>query len=579
MISEFYLILSSRLKLIGTIACVLSSLIFYLLFYNNRNHLLLFLLIYADVFCLAVVIFIIGYRIYQTNKRLNKRFSKQIFGLFLTTSVVVPLLVFIFALIFFDVSINNFFNTPINNVITHSSEISNVYINDLCNSLNSYTEILALNVSQGNLTKADIIQILKSEQIDRKLDFILFTPATSGLNVIYQTPFSSELQRMLVIKSITQSEKATYEVEGYVVAIRCLNNTENLFLAVTTQIDSNVLSHRKSIKTASEQYMTLSSERLNIKTSFVMLFSSIVILMILLAIFMGLIYSRKVLSPITKVINAINGISRGNYETFIVLKTQHNEWDDLVVTFNNMIKAINEHKEQLAMLNKQMAWKDIARKIAHEIKNPLTPILLSAERLRNKYRKEIVTSPETFDTCLNTIIRQVNNMNALVKEFSDFARLPTPTIELNDLIKLIKEVVFMSESAYKEIRFECNLPYSELIFKFDVAQINQVLINVIANAVHAIIENIIDETRRAILIGCNLRNNSVFITIEDDGVGFSDTVLKKALEPYYTTRKNGTGLGLAIVYKIMNDHNGRVVLGNSQVLHGAKITLILPYET
>ena len=550
----------------------------YLLFYNNRNHLLLFLLIYADFICLAIIIFIFGYKIIRISTRSTKRFSRQIFGLFFTTAVVPPLLVFTFALIFFDMSIRNFFNTPINDAITHSAEISNVYIRDLKNNLNSYTEILALNVSQKDLTKDDIVQILKNEQIDLKLDFILFCPTSNGLNVIYQTPFSSELQRMLIVNNIVLANEPTYEIEGYVVALRCLNVFENLFLAVTAQIDSDILSHRRSIKTASEQYMTLSSERLNIKASFIMLFSSIVIIMILLAVFMGLIYSRKVLSPINKLINAINGISQGNYETFIVLKKQNNEWDDLIVTFNNMIKAINEHKEQLAMLNKQMAWKDIARKIAHEIKNPLTPILLSAERLRNKYRKEIVTSPETFDTCLNTIVRQVNNMNELVKEFSDFARLPEPVIEPNDLIKLIKEVVFMNESAYKDIKFQCNFPYDNLIFKFDIAQINQVLINVIVNAVHAITENITDDARKIILIGCNLRNNSVFITIEDDGIGFSDAVLKKALEPYYTTRKNGTGLGLAIVYKIMNDHNGRVVLGNSQVLHGAKITLILPYK-
>ncbi len=550
----------------------------YLLFYNNRNHLLLFLLIYADFICLAIIIFIFGYKIIRISKRSTKRFSKQIFGLFFTTAVVPPLLVFTFSLIFFDMSIRNFFNTPINDAITHSAEISNVYIRDLKNNLNSYIEILALNVSQKDLTKDDIVQILKNEQVDRKLDFILFCPTSNGLNVIYQTPFSSELQRILIVNNIVLANEPTYEVEGYVVAIRCLNISENLFLAVTAQIDSDILSHRRSIETASKQYMTLSSERLNIKASFIMLFSSIVIITILLAVFMGLIYSRKVLSPINKLINAINGISQGNYETFIVLKKQNNEWDDLIMTFNNMIKAINEHKEQLAMLNKQMAWKDIARKIAHEIKNPLTPILLSAERLRNKYRKEIVTSPETFDTCLNTIVRQVNNMNELVKEFSDFARLPEPVIEPNDLIKLIKEVVFMNESAYKDIKFQCNLPYDNLIFKFDIAQINQVLINVIVNAVHAITENITDDDRKIILIGCNLRNNSVFITIEDDGIGFSDAVLKKALEPYYTTRKNGTGLGLAIVYKIMNDHNGRVMLSNSQVLHGAKITLILPYE-
>lgn len=578
MLSDLYAFFLPQLKLLTVIVCILTTLVSYLLFYNNSNHLLLFLLIYADVICLAIIIFILGYRVAKISKRLNKRFSRQIFGLFCTVAIVPPILVFAFALVFFDMSIRNFFNTPINNAIVHSNEISKVYINDLQSNLNGYIEILALNVSQKDLKKDDIIQILKDEQISRKLNFILFYPTSNGLNVIYQTPFSSELQRMLILNNIVLANEATYEIEGYVVAIRCLNSSENLFLAVTAQIDNDILSHRNNIKTANEQYMTLISERLNIKVSFIMLFSGIVVIMILLAVFMGVIYSRKVLSPINKLITAINRISQGNYETYIILKKQNNEWDELIVIFNNMVKSINEHKERLAMLNKQMAWKDIARKIAHEIKNPLTPILLSAERLRNKYRKEIITSPETFDTCLNTIVRQVSNMNELVREFSEFARLPEPTLEPNDLIKLIREVVCMNENAYRDIKFQYNLPYDKLIFKFDVVQINQVLINIIVNAVHAITENVLDNARKNILISCILKNNSVFTTIEDDGVGFSDAVLKKALEPYYTTRKNGTGLGLAIVYKIMNDHNGKIILGNSQVLHGAKITLILPYE-
>ena len=174
MLDGIYSFLANKLKLISAIACITLCFIFYLLFYNNYNHLLLFFLIYIDVACFTIIAFVLLHRIVILNKRSNKRFSKQIFGLFFTISIVPSSFIFISALIFFDISIDNFFKTPINNVIAHSLEISNVYTRDLCNTLSSYVKILAMNIAQNELSYTNIINILKNEQLDRKLDFILF---------------------------------------------------------------------------------------------------------------------------------------------------------------------------------------------------------------------------------------------------------------------------------------------------------------------------------------------------------------------------------------------------------------------
>lgn len=576
--NSFYLLFTRNLRLISGIAIGIFCLIVSLLFFYNRNHLLLFFLVYADVVCLAITIVVLTYRIYRINKHSNKRFNKQIFGLFLFTSIIPTLFMFAFALIFFEAGINNFFKTPISNVVQHSVAISNVYIKDLQNSFNEYVNVLSLKLI--NKKRDEIIQILKNDQLNNNFDFILFEiDANAQINIIYRTLFSSDIQLLLATKNLGMQQTLngqTYEIEGHLVSVRRIDC--NLFLTAMSQVETEILKHRENIKIANEQYMKLSFEKTNIKSSFVVLFIGVSLAIVLLSIFLGIIYSRKVLFPINKIMKAIKDLSDGNYKIFISLKKQHNEWDELVFTFNDMVDTINDSREKLAMLSKQSAWKDIARKMAHEIKNPLTPILLSAERLKRKFGKNSVVPPEIFNSCIDTIVRQANNINNLVKEFSDFARLPEPKPELNDLKKLLNENILMYSNSYPDITFKSNFNCEELIFKFDYFQINQVIANIIINAIHAITENIRETTQKVILVNCELNDDTVFITIEDSGIGFTDSVLKNALSPYYTTRKNGTGLGLAIVYKIMSDHGGQIILENSQVLQGAKVTLLLQHK-
>ena len=185
----------------------------------------------------------------------------------------------------------------------------------------------------------------------------------------------------------------------------------------------------------------------------------------------------------------------------------------------------------------------------------------------------------------------MESMSGLIKEFSDFARMPTPVMETNDLINLLKEAVFLQSNGNPNIEFQSELFSDELICKFDATQINQGLINIIQNAINAINESKSNNNEvlkmnsdsnavqaiGTILVKCYLENNTIFIIIEDSGPGFSETAIKKAFEPYFTTRKAGNGLGLAIVYKIINDHGGDINISNSGILGGAKITISIPY--
>ena len=297
-------------------------------------------------------------------------------------------------------------------------------------------------------------------------------------------------------------------------------------------------------------------------------FSVVTLLLLISSIFFGVIFANKILKPINKLITATRNVTAGDYNTPIKQGKTKTEFDVLIETFNDMMSKLEQQKQQLIISNKQNAWRDIARKIAHEIKNPLTPIQLSAERLKNKYQKEVTSSPEVFNSCIDTIIRQVKCIGNLVKEFSDFARMPAPKIERVDIVELVKQVVFIQANAHKNIKFMQNYDRNEFFCQVDQAQINQVVMNLIQNSINAITENNVhtEPFIGHIITDLHVENDTMYLSVEDDGPGFSDSVAEKALEPYYTTRENGTGLGLAIVHKIITDHNGEITFDLPKVI-------------
>ncbi len=237
----------------------------------------------------------------------------------------------------------------------------------------------------------------------------------------------------------------------------------------------------------------------------------------------------------------------------------------------------------LTSAQRQAAWGDVARRIAHEIKNPLTPIQLSAERLRRKYLKEIHSDPETFTVCVDTIIRQVDDIGRMVDEFSAFARMPAPTIKSHNLTELVRQQIFLIASAGSQIEFKEHLPQGPLWVECDARQIAQALTNLLKNAAESI------EGREAAdhqnlprgLIEVLLleQEQQIVIAVADNGKGLPEAERDRLTEPYVTTRSKGTGLGLAIVKKIMEDHHGRLELSDrppDEFGGGAVVSLLIP---
>lgn len=239
---------------------------------------------------------------------------------------------------------------------------------------------------------------------------------------------------------------------------------------------------------------------------------------------------------------------------------------------------------ELQSAQRKAAWADVARRIAHEIKNPLTPIQLSAERLNRRYLDQIQDKPEIFSQCIETIIKHVGDIGHMVKEFSEFARMPEPVMKPSNLKTLVNEVLVLQQQAHDNCKFDFECSAEIETAEFDAAQIRQALINLIQNSVDSItLRN--DDERGHVKVYLGNHEGHLFVSVSDNGIGFPVGESSDSLtEPYVTHKQKGTGLGLAIVKKIMEDHNGKLLMHvpswleqqkGFQKLEGATVTLLL----
>jgi two-component system, NtrC family, nitrogen regulation sensor histidine kinase NtrY len=243
--------------------------------------------------------------------------------------------------------------------------------------------------------------------------------------------------------------------------------------------------------------------------------------------------------------------------------------DGLVLTFDDITRLVTAQRNA--------AWRDVARRIAHEIKNPLTPIQLSAERLRKKYRKEIAAGElETFDRCTDTIVRQVDAIRQMVDEFSAFARMPAPKFAEQDASELIRAAVFAQRVASPDIDVELVEPIPEIRLVADERMLTQALTNLLKNAAEAVAGRRGVKPKGRIRVRLVSDDRGVAFEVEDNGVGLPAKDRDRLTEPYVTTREKGTGLGLAIVKRILEDHGGELELTDAREGPGALAIMRFP---
>ena len=257
--------------------------------------------------------------------------------------------------------------------------------------------------------------------------------------------------------------------------------------------------------------------------------------------------------------------------TTISLEKKYNKVIGYVITFDDMTEFFQ--------VQRVAAWSDVARRIAHEIKNPLTPIQLAAERLKRKYKTHIKLEPDVFITCINTIVRQVDGMRKMVNEFSTFARMPAPIFEKTDLNYLVKELASISMLSNENIIVEIEVPKRKLYAIVDANQIRQALLNIVSNAIYSINElsKLGKKNRNKLQIKLSKNKLEYNISVIDTGAGLPKNISDDLTAPYVTSKKDGTGLGLAIVKKIMEDHQGTLELKNLEKSSG--VCAILKFKS
>lgn len=250
-------------------------------------------------------------------------------------------------------------------------------------------------------------------------------------------------------------------------------------------------------------------------------------------------------------------LNRGGHGYTLLARLSLNRMRDkltgYVITFDDIT--------QLQVAQRKAAWSEMARRIAHEIKNPLTPIQLSAERLKRRYTKQISQDPETFQNCVDTIIRQVGHLGQMVGEFSSFARMPAPNIKPEDLVQICKEEIFLQQQGHPEFKIEFTSSLNTLFFDCDRGQIGQVLTNLIQNAIEAI--EVKSASMGYVEVLLKTEGSKVILSVSDNGIGLPSEGRERLTEPYVTYRDKGTGLGLAIVKKIVEDHGGNLSFQDS----------------
>ncbi|MFG1241831.1 sensor histidine kinase NtrY-like [Xanthobacter versatilis] len=660
----------------------------------------------ASGIAVLILLAIIGREVWRILRarargRAASRLHVRIVGLFAGVAVVPAIVVALVASLTLDRSLDRYFSGRTREIVGTAASVAQTYVRE--HALSIRGDVLAMSNDLSRMKQLYDTDIEKFRQILTAQAALRNVPGAQivrrDLSVVERANLRTD-REYIVPSNIAIAEASTEQPiiylpsdADFVGAVAPIAGFDDLFLYVARPVDPRVIGFLKVTQDTLADYRALEERRFNVQLAFALMYSIVTLIVLLSAVWLGINFSKWLVSPIRRLMWAAGRVAAGNLEVQVPVNRAEGDLATLGETFNKMTVELKTQRNALVTARDQMdsrrrfteavlsgvgagvigidaeaqvtilnrsaekllglsedealgrkladvvpetdslvaeamgagqravqgnitiqrdgrerifavrvtteqstaedhgwvvtldditalvsaqrtsAWADVARRIAHEIKNPLTPIQLSAERLKRKYGRHITQDRDVFDQCTDTIIRQVGDIGRMVDEFSSFARMPKPVVDAQDLAETVRQGVFLMRVGHPDVTFETELPPS-MPARFDRRLISQALTNILKNAAEAI-EGVPEAERGKGLIRVRVvaEGEDRVIDVIDNGAGLPKEKRSRLLEPYVTTREKGTGLGLAIVGKIMEEHGGFIELNDSPEGRGAWIRL------
>ena len=510
-------------------------------------------------------------------KELGGETSKNLVISFLLISSLPSLLIVIFSIIIFNYGIQNWFDNKILSLVNNSRNIALNYLNDYQKSIFKDLKLIAndlnrnKNVLLSDKNKFQNYLLFQLKFRDVKNIFLINDNGTLMRFANNQDTYKPPSKNMLIKASNGKPLIISNAIEKKTYVLIKLNNFKNLYLFSFQNVDEKINSFIKETGDASAYYYKVKQNTFKIQITFFIIYIIFTLILILMSALFGINFAAKTTKPLNNLFRAAKSVREGNYD--VKLKDDKNlDFKNLNLIFNDMISQIKKQKQKNILSGRFEAWQVIARKLAHEIRNPLTPIQLSLDRIADK-----ISTDDSSKKHLTIINNQILEISSLVNNFSDFARMPKPIFEGNNLLDIINNSIDTYKLNYEKINFITNNELKATRIFCDKHQINRVLINLYKNSVESI-EEVSSETEDfgEIITKISDDKKNFIITIYDNGVGFKESGKANEQDPYFTTKKDGSGLGLSIVSKIIHEHNGQIFYDNRLEKKGAFVTITLP---
>ena len=498
--------------------------------------------------------------------------NRKYITFFALFTLIPSILIALFSLFLLSFALDKYLDKKITSAVSNSYEIAKSYTEEVKTKTQSEIILIAYDLNKSaNFLKTNINQFksfLNTQKLIRGMDEVHIIDVKGNLylttlkdNSTYQPPLIEALE---MVSTDKRPLKIINAFENQSASIIKLEKFKGKYLYIVKYLDEKISQYLIDSEEAVNFYYTVLNKQTGIKISFVFIYLVIVSLLLFLSITIAIRFSSKFFRSINNLIIASSSIGKGDLNVKVPEVEADKDIEILNSNFNLMIEKLRTQQNKLIINERHEAWENLARKLAHEIKNPLTPIQLTIDKLKNHYSIKLENTDKVdFNKNLKIIDKQIKQIENLVNEFSDFARMPKPILKNNNLIVIINDAIDLLSHLDEDIKINFNNKSDEIVFNSDSEQLNRVFLNLIKNSIESIQEKKENTSNFNGKIDILINDNDKYIEfiIIDNGNGFGNlnNNIKDILNPYFTTKKKGTGLGLAIVNKIINDHNGSIL--------------------